>query len=1748
MADQQVQIPTKSDRGNGPQIVTVPDKSFRLGMDTRSAENQIQPGFVSDLQNGDIVEDSIRKRKGLQGYGGNLPLRATSLIYNSSLHTATLFFDSGVDFSNQPSTPLVISGLLSRASGINSGGPFTDAGTTVKYYPSFSTSYRRLLNTGTNQTLLVNFSETGIASTNFLSKLVQSTSLTDLSHLDVDIESVAVNTSTFQITDTYSNNTGATLNALSYYLNTPSLAGTTYIQSLSHSGGGSQTFTVSAATHALTNYNIYSQIQLISGGVATTVSPQSVTISTTGLVTVVINSFSAATYTLILHAMPLSNVLTGSVNASTTATVTFSGITSPWIFQKIYIDQTPGGTKEEVLCEAVTYDDVAKTASFTFTNNTSSAVTFTVYYEYGFSRSNTLTITDATISSNSSDTAPQVTVWGLDHTLVYSSSASQREGWVTHIDSYRIPGNDHVIAGLGGNLFIDENYASVGASYDYASLYPSLQAVVNSTTVIGPAFYASGATPARTRGYLTGTVGATSKYTVTSVSYDSGTGYTKYTISIPSMLILDSIGTPTTIGSVISTTANLEDSLTITNMSNALHEGTFTIKQVDSGVNLIHVYVSNSSITNSDWDDSGVGGLAGIFTDQIPLTASSKFILGDSISTFPLITAGLTSEIATNSNSSTIVVNGITSAVQLAVSLSLAGSRTSSVIAGRLSNPTKSPDVTNLVAGDLLDISSQGINRLLRVLYINPDSSRTINITASAGVATATLQSGDTTYLVAGKKIQLVGIGVYSGTQTILTVPSSTTFTFATSSSSSVTGGTLLGKTFQVDEEFSWGDTLDDTSIFQTSARWIPIEAPSSSGGLVPNTNPHYFTRNSYTNQNFIRSCMVVNNMYLTNNSDSSFKFDGTSNYRSGLPDWSPGLFATVDTGSTAKIVVNNPVSTPTAMLNANTFAVPTQDQPSFPVGSYIRHSFVGGSTDYLVTASYSDITAAKGYISVQKVSTGSIALGTTPTLTLLSAFRYYFRLNAIDTNNNQIASAVTGYLDNVVYLGADAAIHLKLVGFPVFDVYDYNSIQLQIYRTKANSVAPFYLINTQNLNFNNTTGYVNYTDTYSDINLTALDSVVSALKGQELGISWSDAPLAKCTTTLNNSLILANTTSYPQIDLSIVANANIDSSLFSGKIVTLLRDDSLSGSSTDMINTARYEWRSATTEAASFTFAGTDHFVFTCTSLPVSVAAGSWIYLSYSSAATDLTYAGWWQIASVSVNQITVNLTGAAAASAYPDRYTVASTPTDIPVLLGTDANLGQVSGTAPILFTATQRLGLAINTSMRMVDTSLSGMTTFTPWVMTRGGNDVANAGELVIKFPTVHTDLTPGLITPSTYSGGGFTFTLFSNGISTTAATTTSAISKVFPSRLLVSYPNYPEIFDNPNASLGSQSDSIIDVNSADGQEITAVIPFFSESAFGAAMQSTVILVLKTNSIWLVDISQKASGANALQRVESEGLGCTAPFSPAITKNGILFANESGIYSLRKNLMMQYVGKYLERNWLGRVDTTQLELIHGHQYGLKRQYRVSAPVLDSTTPTKASELFVYDHTPDNEDASPYSITWGAWSRYTSHFATGFANLAAEAYMAASSGRVFTIRHIGDETDYRDDSSAIAFKLDTRAMDFGDAGIRKLVDRVIIHFRNLVRSIGTTVSTCIDISNQWTATTSPTLYKPTPSTGTDTRIQNNILSLVTEGRSRNGVYFQVRVENSTIDEDVQVSGIDYRVTGKTARGILTAQKSQSK
>ncbi len=1698
------------------QYVTVRERDLGAGIDQQAAENALVEGYCEDIQNADPKSTGqIAKRAGYQGYAGYVPVRVKEVEYNGT--QIDFILDDSIELPTGQSSPLIVQGKTSEAS-----GDFSSE--TIIYFDNFTADIRKTFSTGSGSVSLP-ATEHDITTPLMFVGTARSTSTTNNSNTQFFADDITINQTTRNITVDYTNNTSAAFQGFVYAKDKSAVSGTTYVQSSNTVNTGSNSFTILGSTHSLDNNNIIVEVYKDDSTNYIRLQADSVTLDdSTGDITIGIENNTASSFTavFILTAAPTANFATGSVASGATQSIIIdTSVTggTDFAFVACYLEPSIGADLEQVMPDSITADTAANTITVTFTNNKATGANFEVYWDFASVVTNKLSVT-GTNSATFTDTEPQLTIWGLCHEEIYGTRTA-REGWVNHIDSYRAPGENRLISGLGGNLFAARlrSEGTNATTYLMPLHYPRLNGRVASDTVIGPAFYDTGELPGRTRGFITGDNGGTNLFEITNISYDSGTGYVDYTLTVPNMVISGTLST------IISVTSGLEDQFTAQQCGFSVHNGTFTIKAISSPTSTtLKVSVSNSSVTTSDQDESDVGGYGGVFTDRLTLTATSPFLAGDEITSD--IFDATNDFTCVNSSSTILLMDGMVDTISIPGGLRLVGTRTSAVIP--LRNITGTSTVDNIVRGDMLNYT--GINRKLRVKGINQLSDISISITGDGiDTATVTLGSGNTNTLFVGKKLLVFGTSSFNGTITVASIVDTTKFTF----SSTVTGteaGTLIGKTIEVDENLTFNDTTNNSISLSVDSRWIPIEAPTDSYNLTSATRVSYFDSLGYASQNILRSTMVQDNLYLTNDADEVMKFDGTNIYRAGLFRWQPNFFVTTNSSATGEIVMNNP-SVSFSAKSANQFTVTAGDEKTFAEGDLIENS-----TDNEIYTVISTDTSGK--IIVDRTISG----GASGTITRTRTFQYYFRLNAVDANENIVASAVAGSEDFTVRIGADAAVNIKLIGMPAWDIYDYDRLEVQIYRTKGDSPAPFYRLTTLAMSFNNNDGYLEYTDTDSDEDLRDLDEVNTALKGAELGTAWEQPLRAKYCTTAGNRLILGNLKDYPTLDIRVLKNSGIlTQSVFttaSNTLWTFRKDNTDTSTVTDMVNRARYLFTSTTSTVTGIT--GTAGTSFSVNVTGHGLTAGDWVYLFHSSVADgdEVTYSGWWHVNSITdANNFVIRSTnaGSGAASNFPDRMVKATTSTDIPVYIGTDGNYSMVNGnrgsSEPYEFLAMRRLADAINASMRKVDTAISGYANFTPWMVANAGNEF-NTGQLVVKQPRVFST-TLEVELPS-LSGD---FDVFVNNIRRTGSSQASALTRLYPSRIIASYQNYPEIFDNPNAVIDTESDSVIDINSADGQEITAIIPFFGDAAFGAAQKSGIVVVFKTNSIYLVDLAAKDAGENAVQRLETRGKGCTAPFSVSVTRGGIMFANDTGIYRLGRDLKIEYIGRKYERKWKETVEKDQLSIATGHHDTEANSYKLSYPI---SSGTENSEVAVYNHTREYEGKGD-----GSWTTYTNHPTTGWANLDADSYFASTEGRVYIIRKLGETNDYRDDDSAISMEVLTRAMDMLESGKRKIFNKIVSHYRTVATSTGTSLEAALDLKTVFQSTDTFKINKEVDDTGVGDDGGHKVVTIASVINEKVGVYLQLKYLNSTIDEPVEITGIDIKVAAKNVHGITEASET---
>ena len=1336
------------------------------------------------------------------------------------------------------------------------------------------------------------------------------------------------------------------------------------------------------------------------------------------------------------------------------------------------------------------------------------------------------------------DDKVQLSIWGLPHSNLYGGAPSgTAPGWVTHVDTYRAQSEERAVCGLGGNLFA----AYTGSELDLPIYYPNLRNRVESETIIAPVFYGTSDSPTRTNGWIKFDGGETKQVRVTQVVYNPSTSWVDYTLYTPNW-----VASSTNLSSIITD----KDYLTATNMGYPVHAGEFLIRSVQA-VDYDHIVVSvyNPDVSISDWNDTDSGGVAGIYTDSIPLETQCQFIEDDRILS---IDWGEEQFIQATDQSSgtTLRVKGLYEAVTIADGLLLTGRRSSYIMPIRELNATRT--TYQLVPGDVLGYND--LDREIRVVSVNAMPDMLVSISAASGIATVTIPNTyNNKWLVAGQRILLVNAGQFTGVQTISAVStlSKYEFYFETSLTGSVGAATLQGYYVELDENLDWADTTDNLYAVDVARRWMPVENPATGYPLVTENKFRYFTSNSYDSQPMLRSCMVNDTLYLTNGDDAVQRFDGSSITRAGLIRWQTGLFITKDTTASSKLTFVN-ISLPTAdilSVTDNVLKVTDGKEKLFTDGTRVVLETKDGSgnilnTYYCTTANiHAHGSPSYGYITL--TTNDTIALAATNTLYVVNTYRYYFRLNLLDANNNRIITGVTNAEDYVIELYKSSAVHFTFLRPSWIDNYDYQRIELQVYRTKAESSTNYYRVTTLKPYWSNSPqAYIQYTDSTSDDALFELDATITALTGIGLGQTWTGPLRAKYVTSGSNRLVLGNIKSWPSLSLTMADRGDsITKASLAGLRWLLRKSNTDSGTSTDNINRMGFEFLTNTAisfnPVTAFAIDAETGLVTWTDGTHGLTAKGDWFYLFHSTIADGhLTrLGGWYQVEEIIsttkfsfyIDPVLATEIGSAALATDVDRLVHATDPSDVPVWLETDglytmvnAQIGTLIGAKTVTM---RRLASAINAAQNIC--SSSG---FKPWVVAYAGGEYP-AGQIILETPYVSGD-TLEVLLPNFRL-----FNIFANGILATAKQQVQAVSQRFPSRLIMSYRNYPELFDNPTAYSDVDSESAIDINSADGQEITGVIPFFGEAAFGAAQKDAILLVFKTASVYLVNLAEKAAGRNAVQKLDTRGLGCTAPYSIAPTQNGIMFANQSGIYRITTGLEMQYIGRRMERLWQTEVDTKDVANTYGHYSALENRYKLAVPVREDTQ-KYPTQIYVYN-TVREYTADGYRD--GSWTTYDNMTPVGWVNLLNRSLFASPHGEVFTIRNAGDATDYRDDGAPIVAEATLRALDFGSSGIRKTVATFILQFRTAIAPEQVTVESAINLLDQWEALDPATIKG---------RRQDSLSSIDTPKVSvirftsnrRKGVFFQLRVKNENYDEGLDLLGGSVLVAALGPQGTVEA------
>jgi len=1700
---------------------TVLEKDFSSGINKLAAEDAVPQGYVEDLENMQAnAQGYVEKRKGYQAYAGTIPLRVSKTVADTQNGYLYLYFDelSGgtaqIDFSTLKSSPVVLFGT----------GTHLNSGTTSRYYPSFVVDPRVKL--GTPITLVA--ADIGATTKDLFVGLGYNTTEGTKNIEVVYADAVTVNSSTFDVTIGSIEGAPEDINCFVYVKNHATLAGESWADTVAPvtvvvpgTGVTQHTYTINQAMHQLNTQNYICRFYRPDSGEE--IFPDSLDVAGSTITVQVTDNDPTwnGQLRVVIASTPEIDVETRAVVAGQSATITFP-IGADFAFFEIYQENSPGNYSR-VMPDNITI--ASQTASVAVTNLSPSQVKFRILWERATVRTNKLRLTEPSVLAGPEDLNPQLCLYGLDHTELYPD-AKYKAGWVTHIDSYKSEGENYLVAGLGWNLFKAVYHTSL------PSRQPLLRVSVATAGKVGPLF--DGAGRDRTSYYFTG--GNEGWADIVSINYQESTGWTRVVVSTPNRV------TNTGVGNGIDLQ---HDQLTIEGSSQKIHRGEWAIMAFSLQANTLTFDVMNPNVTSNDYDEDSVGE-AGVFTDKVVFTSSVSTyspVVGDRLegSAFPQGLSGSLTCVSTIGTTSWFT--GVGELIDFPEGQVYIVRRTGYMLRLRdVNNPASNP-YENFVVGDVLALSDR--ERRYRVLYAIPDSVTGLAAVFDAAVGEATVtKAGSTTWSApfkVGQRVTLVSAGRFSGEYQIKELPDTATMVLDCSSvKDSTTPGApqacvVQGRILELNYSDEFYDDPNSLLTVTVPLRWFPLENPAGS----PSRTKH-LESSPYTRQPFVRSVMAQDNMYFANYNDHLLKYDGVSLYRSGLVRWQPAVFAAVDTTSSAKIIVPKQISLNLKSdFEKTVLKADNLTYASFAVGSKINIKLeaspftVSSNNPYIITAidSINHHVFLDKQIDLPGINTNVVVTQHEP-----SIYRYYFRLTAYDANDNIVTSATTSSNEFYVALNESAAIRLRLLGLPKFEQLNYSRVYIEVYRTKRNSPAPFYNVYKNLVPFNTTKPYIDITDTISDEALPAQpdDEVLTFLAGERLGNGLSQPPQAKYCTVSDNRLVLANIQDDPKIQVDIFGNPLLTA--FADKVFHLRKDN------TSLSNDLTFELRNSTSAVTINTIdPGVDSVALTLASVPTGLAIGHWVYLFDNAVPTNLTYAGWYKVSNIVGSVVTITVTGQTDVASFVPNTTYVNqllactdgvgSATSFPVFTGTDYNYGWRNANNDNLYSVAARVLLRLANAINFSQTVSSS-----PWVFANAGLDLGGQ-TLTLTFPENSLTTKPELVFPAVLNGVEY----YGNKVKVRAIAggeNVGVTTAKFPSRVVISYPNYAEVFHRPFDDNATLSESIVDVNPADGQEITGIFPFFSESAFGASLKSASVIVFKTNSIYVMNPDTRQS-----QQLETNGLGCTAPYSIAATREGIMFANEAGLYRLTRSLTVEPIGSYIDRLWREGVNHTELGLMQGHAYGVGRKYKVSIPKVNETTP---SEALVYDYT--REDSKN---TYGSWTRYTNHPATGWCNLLEDAFFASTRGRVYKVSNANSKYDYQDDGQAIAGYTVFRALDFGDSAVRKRVLHLLVHYRipNLLEGpvdVNTAkVSMGINLVDNYQQLDTFKLDVPNTFDGLSTLAPNKQVTLRYAVRNPKSLYFQTKIEDNGLHTPLQVTGLSFRVTGLGTEGITEAAQT---
>jgi hypothetical protein len=1669
--------------------VTIPTKGFQGGIDQVSAESALREGCVEDARNIDFTSDGyMRKRKGFKTPGDYLPLIANSIqqVQNPgdlpiTGYFAKFRFGSGVDLYN-------ISKQLPVNITTNKVVSSTDFATVTEYF--YTESYpSEFVSTPSGTNFSIAAADHLRTSADFFVMIyewdnsrMRPLSLITTATVEINVSTLAINISGLT--------TGKTIKVV-------------IVDPLEYGGYSSPSFTGSFTLtrdiHKVQGNTIAVVILKPLVGSVSYVQQgplsEDILIKTNGTIQTNISAYSYKFFVI------PAEVVERKVGTSGVFPIELS--THFPILQSRLGEDTRN--HEDV---TITIDTVTNEGELTYGAGSGASS-----YVLAFVKPNVRTLyVPAQDALNTRALLSQdFMIYGLDLSICWNINPGT-SGVFAHTEQ----AGQYPICLIENQLF--EQESNTGISY-----FTNLLRIHNTdAATYAPCFINSDDTTNRWRKQIQtdGVSGGTRRGT--SIAYNSGTSLVEFTFN--------STYGFTEVGSGTNSIVAGKDYLTISGASNSINNGTFRVSSYSLGANTLVVSVEipeydrilseMPSISLSQFDEVESGFLGGILSDYIPtlgLTStytSSSYLLPGDILTINNATYSVAQDSIANFGTKAFntTVTGVTSAVSLDKSDRLYFTRESSTIV-----PIRSLNGEFPVLGDVLSLEDASEVKVVQPpirkrsglgeFVVSGVDDGVINTLTFFDASIANkVEVGDTLILIDADD------GIYSREVTVESLTGENTITVTSLGNSRIYSGYIQCMTLTIDREIE----LVSESILQTTNTWQAVYPPTDLLTSTPTTIALPITDSS----SGFTSVKSGDSTYICSDSNPMLKYDGSSVYEAGLPKWqSSGLVFAELAGGTSPLPSQITVSVktdPSGAGSTKTNKLISQSATTknyFKINDMVKINSSGGPfyakiVDAVTNAS--DITT----YTIDSTITEQVAAFN---IDKVSVFSYYARFSYTDINNQVTVSAPTGVDDLVVYRTSTNACVLKFIVTPPNGFRDYDRVTIEIYRTKENGVVP-YLVEKNIVSFSGVNGYYYYKENTYDNTLSEAESL-PVLENQSLNQGLQPPPSSLSSTALDNGIVVGNIVEPQNIEIQVVPTDTTSASTYNATYLTI-QDDT---------TTQKYEFTTTSYDTTSITesTSGGKLYVEFVTNSTVVLNEGDYVYImlysgSTASPETEVAqYAGWQRLVSGGTGdgkfEVDEHLAGGTTIKFKVVMQSVSSS-NRIPVYIGSVVDLGMSSlatssslGLASIEFRMMLMLSMAIN-AVQVVE-SKKGTLQFRPFITAFGGNYFQKSGYLRIE--STSTSLAVKFNGRSSYIPKWYV-----NGVEwPNEGQLAYARARVFPSRVVKSKKNFPEVFDSCfiPSTVAILPNEVMDINPTDGQEITAIAPAFGESVSGTSRQSSALAVFKTESIYLVDMDAKEQ-----VKIESGALGCTATRSVVSTKQGVMFANNSGIYRLGSDRKVVWVGRYIDRIWKEAVDRTRMnEMVAVHDPSV-RAYRLSVPFIDGN-------WYVLTYFYDNEEQGQP----GAWSVYSGMRATGWAQFADASYFCTDLGQVFQLREDNQPWDYRDDTEAISAYAILKAEGFGDTGIRKVMKSFRLHFRNYKDMNNTSVYTAVNLKNNFIEADNFKVDLPYDNTYLSDQETRKIDVVKFTSNTRKFTFFQVKVTNDGLDETMEVVQADYRVSG---------------